>query len=101
MNTKYTKGPWHVGMRRHDSKTMIYGPQGKVTIFHQEIANCDMAFNSPDENEANARLIASAPELLKALENVLAEIEEAVPSVDFWSKKAARAAITKAKGGAA
>ncbi|OAH41860.1 hypothetical protein AX777_21350 [Sphingobium yanoikuyae] len=59
--------------------------------------------------EANARLIAAAPELLEALDGVLAKYTGLVESGDagFWDAEkepeviAARAAIAKAKGGAA
>ena len=60
------------------------------------------AFSLPDE--ANARLIASAPTLLEALEAVLPDLEHYVathgPGPDN-RLALARAAIAKAKGGAA
>lgn len=55
---KHTPGPWHIGLQGgiYQNKT---GAQ--VCIY-------DMATNFDDENLANARLIAAAPELLAALE---------------------------------
>lgn len=59
-----------------------------------------------DDREANARLIAAAPELLRALREIVARIEYAtgsknsvpVPVSVLASAVRARAAITKATG---
>lgn len=51
---------------------------------------------SKEENDANARLIAAAPELLEALEGVLRVADRKTVEFD-----AARAAIAKARGEAA
>ena len=48
---------------------------------------------SPEESQANARLIAAAPELLEALREVVALSDR---KHDAWDK--AKAAITKAEG---
>ena len=58
---KHTPGPWHIGARQPNSDKFIYGKAG------EEVANCDRLTNFPEVNLANARLIASAPELLDAL----------------------------------
>lgn len=66
MNTKFTPGPWHV---------INWGQQSQIRDKnHGEIAmlNREGNFNSglPDEEtRANAKLIAAAPEMLKALQN--------------------------------
>lgn len=59
-----------------------------------------LSFDTPTR-EANARLIAAAPDLLEALEEILghnyiAFVEEGPISDDEW--KRAKAAIAKAKG---
>lgn len=63
---KHTPGPWHVG---GPNKCTIYDKHG------QRLANSFegvMATQRTDsECEANARLIAAAPELLDALVNLL------------------------------
>lgn len=61
MKPAYTAGPWHIGMK---PGPMIYGPKG------EQIADMrpDRAMVPDDENRANARLIAAAPDLLAALE---------------------------------
>lgn len=62
---------------------------------------------SPDEDEANAKLIAAAPELLASLESLLAYLREFWPDEPLFSTDAnkqshsiynAEAAIRKAKG---
>lgn len=62
--SKHTAGPWHIGIRQPVSDKFVFGPNG------EEVANCDRLTNFPDENLANARLIASAPELLEALKRL-------------------------------
>ena len=68
MNTKHTPGPWRIGVRQPHSDKFIYGADGT------EIANCDRLTNFPDENLANARLIAAAPDGL----SVAMDIEQDV-----------------------
>ena len=81
----YTKGPW--GIMKGDHGPMIFsGECGRgVAMLARQVTTA--------EREANARLIAAAPELLEALEELLAET---------WINGAfadkARAAIAKAKG---
>ena len=53
MENKHTPGPWQVGPTPKTTD-VIYGPMGTVaTLF--------------ENNQANARLIAAAPEMLEAL----------------------------------
>ena len=69
MKTKHTQGEWSVNIRRdnnnHNEITDAFVSNGEETI-------CDCYMN-----EANAKLIASAPELLKALINTLSKINVA------------------------
>ena len=84
MNTEYTPGPWiteHVG----DCVEVV----NEETLF--TIARCGIKNGA--RSEANARLIAAAPELLEALEDVLSS--EPGPSLN----DRVRAAIAKALGG--
>ena len=67
------------------------GMQPVATVYHFD-----------GELAANARLIASAPELLEALEAILPDLEHYVATHGPGPDKrlaAARAAIAKAKGG--
>jgi transcription initiation factor IIE alpha subunit len=58
---------------------------------------CDNPLEYTDQERANARLIAAAPDLLEALElceDVLARLDDGTPSIS--ALHAARAAIAKA-----
>jgi hypothetical protein len=69
MAVKFTPGPWEVR-----DETTIYGRgMAKFTIIRVATAHRD---HSSLTAEANARLIASAPELLEALQGVLWMAEE-------------------------
>lgn len=91
----HTPGPWtilpntpHFVRAMHPAE----GMQPVATVYHFD-----------GELSANARLIASAPELLEALEAVLPDLEHYVATHGPGPDKrlaAARAAIAKAKGGA-
>ena len=66
--------------------------------------DCAAGILARSEVEANARLIAAAPELLEALEAVLPDLEHYVATHGPGPDKrlaVARAAIAKATGGAA
>jgi hypothetical protein len=81
------------------------------------IAECDLQDDRVEENHANARLIAAAPELLAACQGALEEFsewegpEEDVPAEQYAASararnkavrayEAIRAAVAKAEGGA-
>ncbi len=84
---KHTPGRWHVGQIRGQFQA-VYGRLG------EQVADCGN-YSIPDkEGEANARLIAAAPELLA----VLIECEVLVKQYPSIYKQA-RAAIAKATGG--
>lgn len=87
---KHTPGPWvQVG----------WGPYGIRAGYSQSSVGTSIAHVSkgPAEFDANARLIASAPDLLKALELLTEEVEEyELGNPDVLRK--ARAAVARAKG---
>ena len=98
MKTQHTPGPWFqhhsdVSIRvcdgAHDSQ------DGCKTIAEAEIIGYDR-----EVSQANARLIAAAPEVLYALENLLALVEGECPSIlrDDHHHDMVTAAIRKAKG---
>ena len=64
MNTKFTKGPWGVG---RSVKTMVFADEGLDLV-----ADCTVGEFARDVEIANAALIASAPELYAALEQIAA-----------------------------
>lgn len=91
METKHTPGPWCL-----DDDGFVYG-EGFIVSDPHSSPDID-----PDEREANARLIAAAPELLAALQWFCACMHD--DSVDDMGKfinemeSRARAAIAKATG---
>lgn len=105
---KHTPGPWRVEYN-HDNKPM--GVCSPSTWKHDLDLLCNIPYTDPrwrDEVEANAHLIAAAPELLEQLE-VAHEILSSIPSlveslgqepVEAWSKthKEREAIIAIAKG---
>lgn len=104
MTSKHTPGPWkHVGVGEHNR---IVGPHGDslflVGMYGQfgrsgPLPNRATHIASIVEEEANASLIAAAPDLLEALKSMVNYANlGAYERAD--AMKAARAAITKAKG---
>ena len=94
MNTKHTPGPWHIGMK---PGPMIYGSDSS------QVADLRGDLLDRGEAQANAALIAAAPEMLTALCALLAAIdcgghEEVVDASNPLCVKSARAAIAKATG---
>tara|TARA_R110000824_G_C15209888_1_gene676481 strand:+ start:1056 stop:1364 length:309 start_codon:yes stop_codon:yes gene_type:complete len=63
--SKHTPGPWRVKYESEPGGAfLIYGPWGGAI-------DPDADYVTQEENEANCRLIAAAPELLAALERTL------------------------------
>jgi hypothetical protein len=99
-NSKHTLGPWYVGTEFTDQGRHIYASQ-KVCNEEGEEWNPLIACTDDDERlidwQANAVLIAAAPDLLEALEDLREAIKSrgVVSTVKALSK--ADAAITKAK----
>lgn len=105
MSAQHTPGPWH-----WDSDPIKGDPLGRVryrvTTTGKTVTQC--YYSSSDEQaEWDARLIAAAPELLQALQITYDALCISYPlhSSDMDKRLAimeqARAAITKATGGAA
>lgn len=90
MNAKHTPGPWYIGMK---PGPMIYGPKGEQVsdMRHKPFT----LVSEIDESVANVRLISAAPDLLAALEAMIAKIDADKLPI---SCSLARAAIAKAKG---
>lgn len=96
--TKHTQGPWKTFWSYGNTDThRIY--KGHSADICETIASVN-AFAPTDgdmeqESKANVRLIAAAPELLEALEEVMSGNTN---GVNICSVVKARAAIAKAKG---
>ena len=92
---QHTPGPWAYIVPdgyvvRHPQIYSDFGPVANATWLGE---------NKLDQLKANARLIAAAPELLEALEEIVSAADG-----DGWSQldadlRKARAAIAKATGG--
>lgn len=91
---KHTKGPWKA--EQHKSKLEIWSNSVKIAIVNQ-----DHVLEETADDNANAQLIAAAPELLEVLESIYScvvfndgpEINLRKVEIDTISK-----AIKKARG---
>ena len=88
MSKKHTDGPWFTSMPNEGGGILIKPIPGHV------IAQCDEL----PEMEANARLIAAAPELLEALEAAKRLLETAELHHLLQMFPSISAAIVKARG---
>jgi hypothetical protein len=104
--TQHTPGPWRV--YRQPSKTWqgmysLHVLASDQTPAEMAAAIVHVAGTNPDD-EANARLIAAAPEMLEALATLLgcAETDSMDDKSNVWRSAIidARATIAKATGGA-
>lgn len=85
LKVKHTAGPWSV--------------VGGIVIGNgYELADCRASYVSKDESLANAHLIASAPELLEALKNIIADDEMRDGDLPQELVNMAKAVILKAEG---
>ena len=93
MEKKHTPGPWKTQMHISLDRMEIRDANGR------RIAECAMEFPmSAKTHDANASLIAAAPELLEALQEIVAAADgEGWSQLDAGFTKA-RAAISKAIG---
>lgn len=119
MSTKHTPGPWKTEDRRY---LITDAPdEGSIGVYAggfwiADVHGAHVGPKSRDEADANARLIAAAPELLEALEALLQNAENKAVYISILEYKEcfdsegnaiaeyspemdkARAAIAKAKG---
>jgi hypothetical protein len=87
MKTLHTLSPWQVS------------PLGNVMKNSLKIASIEpMPSNNESERIANARLIASAPDLLSALDWALRQIEDDLDPDHQAAFDAANSTLRKAKG---
>lgn len=88
MKSQFTPGPWTAW-----GCTIYTGPGFRVAQTWDDERCC---LPTPTM-EANARLIASAPDLLSALESLVADLERIIGR-PIEAEHEAKAAISKAKG---
>lgn len=91
MRDQHTPGPWRVRGKTFNLQIAIVGPSGELS---DSIA---YAWGQNGEAEANARLIAAAPELLEALGGCIQHMEWSTPQ-GRAAYETAKATIAKAKG---
>ncbi len=107
MSAAHTPGPWSLSasfdrverrVTHGDNPPLVWGIASGINSAHPD-------YMPRDEQIANARLIASAPELLDALERISTAYDETlrhpIAAPLLQAIYGARAAIAKAKGGAA
>lgn len=98
MSTQHTPGPWYIEKRTDMEGYWITIP---APIGRKVIAEIDTGFDEPwdSQQHANARLIATAPELLAALRLIAdTHASDGALMTSAARQKIARAAIAKAQG---
>lgn len=100
MSDAHTPGPWHT---KREGFSTVYVEASLGNGWVQEVAACGPTAAGQDQQEANALLIAAAPDLLEALCAYRKkfpdhENEAFVQEVQDLGRMA-RAAIAKATGG--
>jgi len=103
MDVKYTPGPWNIGSSDLPVSRMSIHCKGHKDSCHSTVAlmvSRGVIGISHDEEFANARLIAAAPELLEALKDCVAVMDRELAGLKVIQPElsAARAAIAKATG---
>ena len=96
MTAAHTPGPWYFNERSKQRQPIIASeatPNSVAVVYDHA---------SDEQVQANAHLIAAAPELLASLEGLLAEsMVDVSEQVDIRARQVqARAAIAKARGNA-
>jgi K+/H+ antiporter YhaU regulatory subunit KhtT len=93
----HTPAPWRAGTGiTNDGARVVVSEDGRIADVHVRDENApkkNLWQFEDAEREANARLIAAAPDLLAALENI-----NKFPRVPEVVREVCRAAIAKAKG---
>jgi len=101
MRTKHTPGPWKHAPHLCSDGYRVFVPHEADNDQHDAIADLE-TWQTPEQTEANARLMAAAPDLLRVVESVfLWDLSKSIgkkkPDPLYPSIIAdARAALTKA-----
>ena len=90
--SEHTKGPWVIDGSVNAENLDVINSEGRIAMIDDSRST---GWNVPTIN-ANARLIAAAPDLLAALQDLLAATEETYDS--RHEREAALDAISKALG---
>lgn len=90
--SQHTPGPWEIDQAIRHGFTVYSEQSGFIVGYMDEEGRYGAV-----ESEANARLIAAAPDLLEALETIVATERDRHGYHPAWTDQA-RAAIAKARG---
>ena len=93
----HTPGPWTWGdgKVRSDEVLPLRNP---AFLYRENAIIAEVTLRDDNSHQANARLIATAPELLNALKRLEQAITHPDKAEQFAAVEAARAAIAKAEG---
>jgi hypothetical protein len=98
----HTPGPWSPFLGERAEYPGIDHDHGSLIIFGENGELCGIRGKTKQERQANAYLIAAAPDLLEALEEIVINAHKNYEgSMDIYPEaiEIAREAIRKAKGG--
>jgi hypothetical protein len=102
---KYTPGPWKVSEHSDEEESAVYSPNDSIGLQvcgMRPLQSCaNVQYISLEQREANAHLIAAAPELLEALEKIVKEGRDYMDRRGcrkIWWIDEAEQAIRKAHG---
>jgi hypothetical protein len=95
---KHTQGPWRSNYPQITAQGDMALTVAVVLYREDNNARADSAAKTKGEAEANARLIAAAPELLAALKAMLNRYGDKTEHPFCHASISARAAISKAEG---
>jgi hypothetical protein len=95
---KHTQGPWRSNYPQITAQGDMALTVAVVLYREDNNARADSAAKTKGEAEANARLIAAAPELLAALKAMLNRYGDKTEHPFCDASISARAAISKAEG---
>jgi len=97
VKTQHTPGPWEID-GFYQGAFEVIAPKASVTRGRLVICSRGQHELREREFQANARLIAAAPDLLEALKEFVGAVDAGTTFADSSVVDVARAAIAKARG---
>ena len=104
MSAQHTPGPWVIHKHGLGSPYLgnVVREWQQDGITYMRTITIQLKYDTPEVNEANAQLIAAAPELLRTLTNLInatnVNADELDPLTVFVAIEQAKGAIAKATG---